>query len=256
MRVPISGVASGAARRSPLRCFCARLVEAAACLYRQMLKKAILLARASVYFSFPMSDGIRHHVIISGTGRAGTSFLVQLLTHLGLETGFEPGAMELSPVERAGFERDIRLTPAPYIIKSPWLCEYIDEVLSNPLIQIDHAIIPVREMTAAAVSRAHVQEITTGSPDGETVNGGLWGTDKAAEQEDVLRHRFTSLMQGLVRHDVPTTFLWYPRLVQDAAYLYGKLSFLLDSRDFTSFFEVFERVRRPEMVHHFTPTDN
>ena len=30
----------------------------------------------------------RRHVVITGTGRAGTSFLVELLTHLGLETGF------------------------------------------------------------------------------------------------------------------------------------------------------------------------
>ncbi|MGO8710482.1 MAG: hypothetical protein ACLQUZ_00180 [Rhizomicrobium sp.] len=30
----------------------------------------------------------RHHVIISGTGRAGTTFLVQLLTALKLDTGY------------------------------------------------------------------------------------------------------------------------------------------------------------------------
>lgn len=30
----------------------------------------------------------KHHIIISGTGRAGTTFLVQLLTELELDTGF------------------------------------------------------------------------------------------------------------------------------------------------------------------------
>jgi len=201
-------------------------------------------------------DRIRHHVIISGTGRAGTSFLVQLLTLLGLETGYQPGAMELPPVERAGLERDIRVAQVPYIVKNPWLCEYIDEVLLNPLIQIDHVIVPVRDFAAAAMSRAYVQEIATGSRDGETVDGGLWGTNKAAEQETILRQRFTCLVEALARHDVPTTLLWYPRLAEDAVYLYDKLSFLLGSRDFASFLEVFERVRRPELVHHFTPTDN
>ncbi len=29
-----------------------------------------------------------HKVIITGTGRAGTTFLVQLLTELGLDTGY------------------------------------------------------------------------------------------------------------------------------------------------------------------------
>jgi hypothetical protein len=30
----------------------------------------------------------KHHIIISGTDRSGTTFLVQLLTALGLDTGF------------------------------------------------------------------------------------------------------------------------------------------------------------------------
>lgn len=199
---------------------------------------------------------MRHHTIISGTGRTGTSFLVQLLTEVGLETGYQPGQMELPPDERAGFEKDIRFSPAPYIIKNPWLCEHIDVVLSNPLVKIDHAIVPVREFTSAAASRAHVQAIQTGSPDGEAVNGGLWGTDKAVEQETILRHRFSSLIEGLARHDIPITFIWYPRLTRDAAYLYEKLAFLLGDRDFASFAEIFDRVRRPELVHHFTATDN
>ena len=33
----------------------------------------------------------RHHVIITGTGRAGTTFLMELLTNLGLDTGFNSG---------------------------------------------------------------------------------------------------------------------------------------------------------------------
>ena len=203
------------------------------------------------------NDGIRHHVIITGTGRAGTSFLVYLLTHLGLDTGYQAESIELPAAERAGFEVDIREPCSRYIVKSPWICEYIDEVLTNPLIRIDHVIVPVRSFSAAAASRAYVQEYLTGSADGEAlVPGGLWGTAQAGEQEIVLRNRFTSLMEGLVRHDVPITFLWYPRHVQDAAYLYKKLAFLLGGRDFASFLDVFERVRRPEWVHHFTPTDN
>ena len=71
-----------------------------------------------------------------------------------------------------------------------------------------------------------------------------------------MRHRLTCLIEALARYDIPTTFLWYPRLTQDAAYLYKKLAFLLCDRDFASFLEVFERVRRPELIHHFTPTDN
>jgi hypothetical protein len=77
---------------------------------------------------------IRSHVVITGTGRAGTTFLVQLLTCLGLDTGFDINTMEvlptartahigsmgLSPIARAGLEMDIRHAQAPYIVKSPF----------------------------------------------------------------------------------------------------------------------------------------
>ena len=35
-----------------------------------------------------MPDQAIHKVIITGTGRAGTTFLMQLLTAIGLDTGF------------------------------------------------------------------------------------------------------------------------------------------------------------------------
>ncbi len=199
----------------------------------------------------------RHHVIISGTGRAGTSFLIHLLTELGLDTGFQPNSIELPAAERAGLEMDIRSPGASYIVKSPWLCDYIKEVVANPLIRIDHAILPVRDFAAAAASRAYVQCQISGSPDGELrVPGGLWHTDRASEQEYILRFQFTKLIEALSRCDIPITFLWYPRLARDADYLYRKVTFLLDGRDFTSFSAVFERLRRPEYVHKFTPDDN
>ncbi|MEK6322241.1 MAG: hypothetical protein AABN33_11210 [Acidobacteriota bacterium] len=67
---------------------------------------------------------IRSHVVISGTGRAGTTFLVQLLTHLGLNTGLDVNTMELYPIARAGLEMDIRDANAPYIVKDPFLNNY------------------------------------------------------------------------------------------------------------------------------------
>src|SRR5258706_14981308 len=72
----------------------------------------------------------RHHIIISGTGRAGTTFLIQLLTELGLDTGF-PKGLTLDLNSRAGMELDIRDPHAPYVIKSPWLCDYLDDVLKE-----------------------------------------------------------------------------------------------------------------------------
>ena len=196
----------------------------------------------------------RSHVVISGTGRAGTTFLVQLLTNLGLDTGFRADEIELSPLARAGLEFDIRAPTAPYIVKNPRICDLADEVLASS-VRVVHAIIPVRQFEAAAASRAHVQETTTGSRDGKTVLGGLWATDKADDQLGVLREKFTRLIEVLVRHDIPITFLSYPRLVRDPDYLYSKLQFLLGDIDRTTFRTAFDALVRPDWIHQFTPED-
>lgn len=200
--------------------------------------------------------GPRHHVLITGTGRAGTSFLMQLLTRLDLDTGFSRKVLDLNPIARAGFETDPRRPDAPYIVKSPWICDYIEDVLSDPAIRVDHVFVPVRNFEAAAASRAHVQKENTGEEDGSlSVPGGLWDTTRAADQTEVLRQRFTRLVEQLVRFDVETTFLWYPRLTQDPAYLHAKLSRGLKVPALPGFTRAFEEVVRPDWVHSFTPED-
>jgi hypothetical protein len=123
-------------------------------------------------------------------------------------------------------------------------------------VRIEHAIIPVRQFEAAAASRAHVQTLTTGNADGkEKISGGLWDTDEAHNQADMLREKFTRLIEVLVRHDIPITFLNYPRLVRDPDYLFTKLNFLLGDIDLVSFRAAFNRIVRPEWIHEFTETD-
>ena len=75
----------------------------------------------------------RKHIVITGTGRAGTSFLVELLTNLGLDTGYR--SEELNKFKyslgRAGFENDIRKENNPYIVKDPVFCDYAEEVFKR-----------------------------------------------------------------------------------------------------------------------------
>src|SRR5215213_2684920 len=174
----------------------------------------------------------RHHVIISGTGRAGTTFLVQLLTELGLETGFPKGQV-IDTKSRAGMELDIRDANAPYVIKSPWLCDYLDDVLQGREIMIDHAFIPMRDLYSAAQSRRHVSGAASSNP--TNVPGGLWHTTKPEEQESVLTGQLYQLMYALAKHDVPVSLLLFPRLVSDPDYLYKKTKFLLGSLGYDAF---------------------
>jgi len=193
----------------------------------------------------------RHHVIISGTGRAGTTFLMQLFTELGLDTGFRNSQEGISPNCNAGMELDLRQPFAPYIVKSPWLCGCLDDVLAGGKIVIDHAFIPMRDLHAAAESRRRVT--ATSDPDqfDGIVPGGLWLTDDPDKQEDILAHQFYKLLHGLAQHDVPVTLLDFPRFVHDPEYLYKKASLLLRRIRYGLFLKAFRRVCRPELVHDF-----
>jgi hypothetical protein len=197
----------------------------------------------------------RGHILISGTGRTGTSFLVQLLTRLGLDTGYDPDSLELFPLARAGLEKPFWRKGAPYIVKTPFACDMPEELFTANDVRIEHAIIPVRRFAAAAASRVHVQEQTTGERDGAKVSGGLWGTEAAADQEATLRFKFTRLIEMLVFLDVPITFLAYPRLVRDPDYLFDKLRFLLGDIAPADFRNAFEEVVRPDWVHQFRDDD-
>lgn len=209
----------------------------------------------------------RRHVVITGTGRAGTSFLVELLTHLGLETGFAPEdlARHKSTMARAGFEHDIRSADAPFIVKSPWFCDYCEEVLRRDDIAIDHVYIPMRDSTAAAESRRYVTQQTTAAfpiwrrmkflLSNQSVAGGFWHAKSGGRQEEVLLEQVYKLVLALSRTMVPVTLLQYPLIVNDSTYLFEKLLPILGPMSYSEFESTHSRVARKDLVHSFTPND-
>jgi len=193
----------------------------------------------------------KHHVVISGTGRAGTTFLVQLLTHVGLNTGFNAKS-EINQNCHAGLEYDVRTEGIPYIVKDPRFCEYADDILKNPLIILDHVVIPIRDINSAAASRIRVVEDHPPSElKGSDIDGGLWGTNNPKEQEVILQEKLTSLLLSLADSHTPVTLLRFPRLVTDAHYTYRKLKPLLKGIGFKKFQKSFYVVSNPDLIHDF-----
>ena len=194
----------------------------------------------------------RHHLIISGTGRAGTTLLVQLFTQLGLDTGFTDTTSSVYDNCNGGMESDLRQPDAPYVVKSPWLCDYLDDVLQNGDTVIDHAIIPVRDLYSAAQSRRDVTEKTDPdeypTPD---IPGGLWHTENPDEQETILAKQFYKLLFVIAKHDIPMTLVHFPRFAYEPAYLYWKIAPLLGDIGYGTFMTAFGEVGRPELVHNF-----
>ena len=184
------------------------------------------------------------HIIIAGTGRTGTTFLVQYLTELGLDTHVSrQGFGQMDANANAGLE-DMPLVAAaetlPYVIKAPWIGECVDEILASPGIQIDAAILPVRDLVEAASSRIilelralHQNAPWMAQQFGKTwenwavTSGGAIFSLNPVDQARILAVSFHRLIQRLVDARIPMLFLGFPRFVEDGDYLFEQLRSIL-----------------------------
>lgn len=195
-------------------------------------------------------------IIIAGTGRAGTTFLVQLFTALGFNTGFslQEAIETVDEISNAGLERPLLSDDNPYVIKSPWFADQLSEVLEKQKIKIYMALIPIRGLFEAAESRrrVHFEAVAKGN-DPAMQPGGLWYTTNPSAQESILATQLYNTIYPLVKFDVGMVFLEFPRLVSDKSYLFGKLLSLLEDHGVTysEFAAGHARVARPEIVHTF-----
>jgi hypothetical protein len=205
----------------------------------------------------------RGHVVITGTGRAGTTFLVQLLTNLNLNTGYKPEMVHkgIHEVARAGLENDVRKDSAPYIVKSTYFCDYAAEVVKREDIRLEHVFVPVRDLFAAAESRRFVtRKAVSKMPfwsrlknriKPPKVAGGLMHSRAKRKQEKILMGQLYNLILALSEAHIPITLLQFPKLVKDSAYLYEKLKPILGTISYSEFTSIFNQTVRPELVHDF-----
>jgi hypothetical protein len=169
---------------------------------------------------------------------------VRYLTGLGFETHLSKNgeASSFDGVALAGLE-DIALpsvTPdLPYVIKSPWSYQIIEEILDDPRIELDAVVVPVRDLISAATSRVirEVQGIHQRTPwmaktetvweHWATTPGGTVFSLNPIDQARLLAVGFHQLIERLIQADVPILFLAFPRFAKDPDYLYRKLVPLL-----------------------------
>jgi hypothetical protein len=183
---------------------------------------------------------MRKHLLIGGTGRAGTSFLVQYLTGVGLDThlSHKGGNAWWDESANAGLE-DFPFGPGadalPYVIKQPYLYEMIDQMIESDQVGIDGVIVPMRGLVEAATSRTlnemrssyeRIPAMSSFEKTWETIGhtpGGVVFSLNPIDQARLLAVGFHLLLERLVHADIPVVFLDFPRLVEDADYLFAKL---------------------------------
>jgi len=188
-------------------------------------------------------------IIITGTGRAGTSFLMVLLTRLGFDTGFEPFNEDFSDQIRAGCEykmfvknknkqKDI-FSKAPKILKHPEYCFRLFDFLSNKSLGVKHVIIPVRDLKQSAQSRIKANlfwEIPGINKKADGLEGQLLAITWALGK----------LVATLIIYNIPHTFMHFPKLTQDKNYCFNKLKPVFPSLNKQKFNKIFISLAKPE----------
>lgn len=176
-------------------------------------------------------------VVVSGTGRSGTTFLMRLLTAVGVDTGYAPdgrgwyvdttraggapsgtslGGLERHP--RAGWRPD-QIAVLPYVVKDPRLCLSIGLLLDAGTFRAERVICPVRDLRSAATSRVRrglvwLPDLRSGFPDREVVSPARGG-DLVEEQDERISAALGRLVAACVTRGVPLTLIPFSTLTGD-----------------------------------------
>ena len=150
-------------------------------------------------------------ILITGTGRCGTTFLIRMFTLLGLDTGYTPETMEkfTYPKCNAGMERPIG--HQVLFIKNPVLVTTLPEQLKTFRLSV---ILPLRNFNEAAESRARI---------GARQPGGLWASTDVSGQLDNYEKWVCKALIDIVQNDIPYIFLDFKRMTTCPEYLFKAL---------------------------------
>ncbi len=189
------------------------------------------------------------HLIITGTGRAGTTLLVQVLTHLGFDTGYTPQAAmrKVDPISHAGLEPGLdTMADWPYVVKKPLLSLRLPKLVGSGALKVRSVIVPVRRLDAAAASRRRAAEAGA-------ARGGEWLLRPGQTQEQALLEVNHALMCSLAELGLPHVLLAFPRHAEDAAYAFRQLAPILVPHGVTEaeFAAAHAACAQPALVHDF-----
>jgi hypothetical protein len=173
-------------------------------------------------------------ILISGTGRCGTTFLIKLFSFLEFNTGFNRDNYKQFIFSNcnSGMERDY--TDNYYILKSPGFVEHIEKIMKNHSIKIKTMIIPIRDFNEVALSRAN----NGNNP------GGLSGATDKESQKQYYHVVMSNYLYFMTKYEINTIFLDFDKMVTDSKYLFNKLEKILAEKniDYKKFDSIYNEV--------------
>lgn len=173
-------------------------------------------------------------ILITGTGRCGTTFLIKLFSFLGFNTGYNRDNYHLSISNNCNSGMERNYTENYYILKNPIFIQNIETIVKDKSITIKKVIIPIRDLNISAKSRVkHGKN-----------NGGLWCADDEFSQINFYKDILTNYLFISTKYDINTIFIDFDKMISDKTYLFNKLKNILEEKNigFDDFLLVYDEV--------------
>ncbi len=153
-------------------------------------------------------------ILISGTGRCGTTFLMKLLSFLRFDTGYtkQTYKLQINSISKSGMET--KLNTPHCVVKNPAFIEeeYLKYIVKNN-IPVQYFIIPIRNYSESAESRSKLPR----------ASGGLWNATNQKTQEEFYNKLMATFLLYATKYDFNVIYIDFQRMVTNKKYLYNKL---------------------------------
>jgi len=153
-------------------------------------------------------------VLITGSGRCGTTFLMLIYSYLGQDTGWgQDVASNLFKNCNSGLENG--LDSKHKIIKSPKFLRLLKEALEKDSIELLDIIIPIRDIKDVAKSRER-----------HGYNNGGWQSRSINNKESQIKYiqeSYSIFLSVAAKYDLPFTLIDFEKMTNDSRYLFDKI---------------------------------
>jgi len=175
-----------------------------------------------------MEHEYKEKILITGTGRCGTTFLVLLFSFLEYSTGFHRHNWMYYIYDKCKGGLEKGHIYDFYFLKNPTFMIDIEKIITE--IKVKKVIIPVRNYNDAAQSRSKYKDQA----------GGYWNATNVNEQIDFFKNIMANYILMMTKYDIDTIFIDYDRMISDKKYLFNKLKDILDEKNIQ--FDFFEKI--------------
>jgi hypothetical protein len=173
-------------------------------------------------------------ILITGTGRCGTTFLIKLFSFLNFNTGFNKDNYKDFIFSNCNSGLEKNYNENYYILKNPTFMSDIKDILQEDSVKIKLVIIPIRDYKISANSRLNNGNNT----------GGLWNAVDELSQIRYYKDILSDYIYYMTKYEINTIFIDFDKMISDKKYLFNKIKNILDEKhiDFDLFCNVYDEV--------------